>query len=125
MNQKIIDIEKVDLLNKVLNMKSAGYRLGQMCALKQEKFVLLYTFIKNGELVTLRFTCESGEPVESISWLYSYAFLYENEMKDLFGITMSNMSLDFNGHFFTTAVKTPYNAAGEADSDKNGMKNNG
>jgi len=125
MNQKMIDIEKVDLLNKVLDMKNIGYRLGQICAIKLEKFVLLYTFVKNGELVTFRLNCEPGEPVESISWLYSYAFLYENEMKDLFGLNMVNMSLDYNGHFYETAVKTPFNPAPAVDPEKSEMKNNG
>ena len=119
MDQQIRDIEKMDLLNKALDMKNSGYRLAQICAVKLDKFMLLYSFVKDGKLVTLR--CYSGldENVESLSWLYSYAFLYENEMKDLFGIKMVNMRIDFQGHFYDTAIKTPFNpqpAAGAAQN---------
>ena len=106
------EIEKVDLLNKVLDMKNAGYRLAQVCAVKPQNlqnFILLYSFVKDEQLVTLRFNSEISEPLESIGWIYSYAFLYENELKDLFGIDVLNMNLDFHGHLYETAIKTPFN----------------
>jgi ech hydrogenase subunit D len=121
--QEIRDIEKIDLLNKALDMKNAGYRLAQICATKpgraggqdaagpgaeQVSVVLLYSFVKGNELVTLRFPTDTAEPVESISWLYAYAFLYENELKDLFGLNILNMNLDFNGHLYCTSIKTPF-----------------
>ena len=118
MIQEIIDIEKMDLLNKVLDMKNAGYRLAQICATKfqnNQSFILLYSFIKDEKdekderFITLRFAADISDTVESIGWLYSYAFLYENEIKDLFGINILNMNLDFKGHFYETSVKTPFN----------------
>ncbi|MCL2320340.1 MAG: NADH-quinone oxidoreductase subunit C [Treponema sp.] len=122
MDQQMIDIEKVDLLNKSLDMKNSGYRLSQICAVKLEKLMFLYSFVKEGKLVTLRFYAELEDPVESLSWLYSYAFLYENELKDLFGVKMVNMRLDFQGHFYDTAVKTPFNPANSKENEvaKNG-----
>jgi len=121
MVQEIIDIEKMDLLNQVLNLKNVGYRLAQICATKLEKFILLYSFIREDILISLRFTAETTEAVESISWLYSYAFLYENEIKDLFGINILNMNLDFNGHFYDTMVKTPFNQ----NEQESAVNNNG
>jgi len=108
MDQQILDIQNMDLLNKVMGMKNSGCRLVQICAVKLEKFMLLYTFSKNGELVSYRINVDAGEPVESISRLFSYSYLYENEMKDLFGINMVNMRINYNGHFYETAVKTPF-----------------
>jgi len=98
-------------------MKNAGYRLAQMCATKLQNFMLLYSFVKDEKLVTLRFYSDISEPVESISWIYTYAFLYENEMKDLFGIDVLNMNLDFHGHFYETAVKTPFNPKSGGNTD--------
>ena len=112
MVQQITDIEKIDLLNKALDMKNAGYRLAQICALKLERIVLLYSFVKDNVFLTLRFEIGAEEAVESISWLYSYAFLYENEIKELFGVEILNMNLDFNGHLYETAVKRPFNPLG-------------
>ena len=116
MAQKIIDIEKIDLLNKALDMKNSGFRLAQICALKLERVVLLYSFIKDNEFLSLRFEIGADEAVESISWLYSYAFLYENEIKELFGVQILNMNLDFGGHLYETAVKRPFNPA-EGEND--------
>ena len=113
MEQQILEIENVDLLNKVMDMKNAGCRLVLICAVKLEKFMLLYSFMKNGELVTFRIYVDAGEPVESISRLFSYSYLYENEMKDLFGINMINMRINYNGHIYETALKTPFNPAPE------------
>ena len=106
MDQEFWDIEKVDLLNKSLDLKNAGYRLAQICV--SQHFTLLYSFEKEGKLVSLRFGMDGAEPVESIGWLYPYAFLYENEMKDLFGLNILNMNLDFGGHFYKTSIKHPF-----------------
>ena len=106
--QETVSINKADILNKTRDMKNTGYRLVQMHALKD--LILLYSFEKDEKLVTLSFSAEGAEPVESISSVYSYAFMYENEIKDLFGIDIANMNLDFNGHFYETAVKMPFRA---------------
>jgi len=119
MIQEIIDIEKIDLLNKSLDMKNGGRRLAQICATKSAALVLLYSFVKEDRFTTLRFTIDAGEPVESISWLYPYAFLYENELKDLFGINILNMNIDFGGKFYQTAQKNPFTA------DEGGAKSDG
>ena len=107
--QEIIDIEKLSILNKTRDMKNAGYRLVQICALKD--LSLLYSFEKDDKLMVLRFSADC-ESVESISGVYSYAFMYENEIKDLFGINIVNINLDFNGHFYETAIKMPFREAG-------------
>ncbi|MCL1839262.1 MAG: NADH-quinone oxidoreductase subunit C [Propionibacteriaceae bacterium] len=110
MEQEIIDIEAADLLSKTADMKNAGYRLAQACATaNSDAMTLHYSFAKDAELVTLRFSIADSITVESIGWLYPYAFLYENEMKDLFGLSFSNMNLDFKGNFYQTAIKTPFN----------------
>ena len=106
--QEIIDIKKANLHSKTHDMKNAGYRLAQILALKD--LTLLYCFVKDETLVALRYSAKGSDPVESISDVYPYAFMYENEIKDLFGINVANMNLDFNGHFYETATKMPFRA---------------
>ena len=106
--QETVHIEKVDILNKTRDMKNAGYRLVQMHALPD--LTLLYHFEMNEESLVLSFSAEGSEPVESISSVFSYAFMYENEVKDLFGVDFANMNLDFNGHFYDTTIKMPFRA---------------
>ncbi|MCL2665880.1 MAG: NADH-quinone oxidoreductase subunit C [Defluviitaleaceae bacterium] len=119
--QEFTDIQQMDLLNKTLDMKNAGYRLAQICASRDTAgcFVLLYTFEKDGCLVSLRFI-NGGEPIESIGWLYGYAFLYENEMKDLFGMKVINMNMDFGGRFYQTAQPAPFTCGKNEGAEMDG-----
>ena len=43
--------------------------------------------------------------VPSISPIYGCAFLYENEMHDLFNIKVEGMTVDFHGNLYNTTVK--------------------
>jgi ech hydrogenase subunit D len=51
------------------------------------------------------------EEVPSISVIYPNAFLYENEIHDLFGLITRNMSVDYRGTLYRTALKTPFSIA--------------
>ena len=104
--QEVIDISRVDIINKTQEMKDAGYRLTHIIALKD--LTLRYGFEKGGEFVVVRVSAGNEYPVESISGIYSYAFTYENEIKELFGIEITNINQDFGGHFYKTAVKMPF-----------------
>jgi ech hydrogenase subunit D len=115
--QDIQVIEACDLLETVADVKSAGYRLGQACATKAEGAVeLLYSFVKDETLKNLKVSLDEKKPeIQSISGFYWPAFIYENEMHDLFGVTFKNLALDYGGHFFKIAAKTPWNPAYEGD----------
>jgi ech hydrogenase subunit D len=118
--QDIIAIEVSDLLSSVSDMKSTGYRLGQACASKTgEGLEVLYSFEKDETLKNLKVTIKD-KPLElqSISNIYWAAFIYENEMHDLFGITFMNLALDYGGHFFKVSSETPWNPpSGDSDAD--------
>jgi len=109
--QDIQAIEASDLLAAVADVKSAGYRLGQACATKTEGGIeVLYTFEKDVTLKNLKVSIEDKNPeLQSISGIYWAAFIYENEMHDLFGVTFKNLALDYGGHFFKIASETPWN----------------
>lgn len=108
--QLIIPVEASDILNKARGMKAEGYRLLQICATKvSEGFEILYSFDKDHELTHIRLTIPEEEEVQSISGEYWGAFIYENEMHDLFGIKIINSELDYGGHFFKVSQPTPWN----------------
>lgn len=116
-NQETIDIDKSELLNHVQQMKNEGYRLAQICATKLDGFILLYSFANEERFVNYRICMEPSDAVKSISWLYSYAFLYENEMKDLFGVNVEDMTLDFKGNLYKTSIPTPFNPVEGGNAD--------
>lgn len=108
--QVIIPVEASDILNKARSMKADGFRLLQICATKvSEGFEIMYSFDKDHELTNLRLTIPEEEEVQSITGEYWGAFIYENEMHDLFGIKIINSELDYGGHFFKVSQPTPWN----------------
>jgi ech hydrogenase subunit D len=108
--QNIIPIEISELLDRVQDLKGEGYRLGQICAAKAGgRFHLLYSFDKDCVLTNLKLPVEDGEAIPSISGVYWPAFIYENEMQDLFGFQFKHLALNYNGKFFKVAEPTPWN----------------
>jgi ech hydrogenase subunit D len=105
----IIGIEPADLMKEAQKLKDEGYRIVQICANKVNGFELSYSFDKEHNLKTLRLNIAEEDEVMSISNIFFPAFLYENEMKDLFGIKITNLVLDFNGNLYKLAQKTPWN----------------
>ena len=96
-------IEPAELVDTARTLKAEGYRMVQICANKiPEGYELTYSFDK--DLVILP---EDGE-IESITDSYFAAFVYENEIKDLFGIKVNHIALDFQGNFFITNEPTPW-----------------
>jgi ech hydrogenase subunit D len=108
--QVVEEIPLAALLERAQRMKNEGWRLVQACCTRlvadQE---VNYSFDLDGRLLTVRVRVPMNEPeIPSLSPFFASAFLYENEMHDLFGITVRGMSVDYKGHFFTTMVPTPY-----------------
>jgi ech hydrogenase subunit D len=116
MHLEFKDIEKADLLNICRAMKNDGQRLATITALSD--LTLLYSFVKDEKQIVLRYSADCPDPVQSISEIYSYAFMYENEINDLFGIKVANMNVDFGGHFYETTVKMPFRAAKSEKAEK-------
>lgn len=107
--QEIIPIQKNALLGAVADLCSQGFRLVQIgCTTLENAYELNYSFDKDYHFKNLRVTVNKEEEIQSISVIYPNAFLYENEIHDLFGITIKNMSVDYKGTLYRTAMKTPF-----------------
>jgi len=112
----IQDIEPAaaqDLLALAQDEKAEGRRLCQICATAAEgSLEILYTFEKDNLLKNYKVLVDAGAPeLQSVTAIYPYAFIYENELHDLFGVKFRNLSLDYGGTFFRIAEKTPWNPA--------------
>lgn len=107
--QEMITIDKRDIVERVAALRSTGYRLVQICSTTlSDCYEMNYSFDKEGQFKNLRFTIPPGETVPSISLIYFNAFLYENEIHDLFGITIENMVLDYHGTFYQLLTPAPF-----------------
>jgi len=110
----IINIERENLLSKVKEKSENGYRLVQMgCTnLKDGDVEVNYSFDLNYEFINFRVKLTANALVlPSISEIYFCAFLYENEIHDLFGISITDIALDYKGKFYKTTEKFPFKAS--------------
>ena len=100
-----------DLLSIVQDIKTVGFRLCQICATAAgESLEILYTFEADNILKNYKLTIDAKAPeLQSISVTYPYAFIYENELHDLYGVKFKNLTLDYGGKFFKISKETPFN----------------
>ena len=104
-----IEILPGELLPKVLKIKADGYRLVQICSTRtKEGFDLVYSFAMEYDMINLVFSLAEEEEIPSISDIFAPAFLYENEIHDLFGINIKMMNVDYKGNLYRLSQKTPY-----------------
>ena len=107
--QEIIPIAKHDLVGIVADLFAEGHRLVQIgCTTLPDAYELNYSFDKEYRFRNLRVTVTPGEEIPSISVIYPNAFLYENEIHDLFGVPIRNIAVDYRGTLYRTAIKTPF-----------------
>jgi len=93
----------------VAHLFAEGYRLVQIgCNTLESGYELNYSFDKGYRFTNLRISVAPGEEVPSISAVFANAFLYENEIHDLFGFSIKDIAIDYHGTLYRTAVKTPF-----------------
>ena len=97
------------VVSEAQRISGEKYRLIQICATKLgDRYEILYTFGKDYDMINLKIEVEPGAELSSISCIYPCAYLYENEIHDLFGIPVTQINIDFHGGLYRTAVKTPF-----------------
>lgn len=111
------------LLSHVQALKGVGARFVQMHAercVDDGSFRLVYTFInvraaqeqiaRDGSYAIENLVVEGidqYQEIPSISSYYPAVFPFENEAHDLFGLSIIDMQLDFNGFFYQVSTAEP------------------
>lgn len=108
--QKLQNIEIKDLLTRVKEYFDRQYRLVQIgCAKIGDVFEINYSFDLDYKFENLKITINSpAQEIPSISSIYWNAFLYENEIHDLYGLSIKGIAIDYQGTFYKTTVKNPF-----------------
>jgi len=107
--QTITLIEVGKLIGSVERFRNEGYRLVQIgCTRVGDLYEINYCFDKDYRLEVVRIAIPAEIEVPSISGMYWNAFIYENEMHDLFGIQVRGMNIDFKGTLIRTKEKYPF-----------------
>ncbi|MFH0861841.1 MAG: NADH-quinone oxidoreductase subunit C [Candidatus Altiarchaeota archaeon] len=109
-NQPVRAIEDNQLLASVEEHKRLGYRLVQISctALDPDRLEVTYSFDKDLSFENLRVTASKGTILPSISGIFKGSFLYENEIKELFGLGFKDISVDYNGTLYKKRKETPF-----------------
>lgn len=106
-----------ELVQRAAELKSKGWRFVQCCASRdgEAMFELVYSFSDDAanELANLRLHVSANEEVPSVGALFPAAFMFENEMHDLFGLNVTDMNLDFRGGFYHLHIPAPMAVAPE------------
>jgi NADH:ubiquinone oxidoreductase subunit C len=110
MVRNVTEISSRQLLAETQRMSFEGYRfITASCVDLGESFDLIYHFDKDMEIKHFRFTAAKDEEVPSISKIYFCALLVENEIKELFGVNITNIIIDYGGRLLLAqgAPNTP------------------
>lgn len=94
------DVLLETVVEKVAAMLLSDYRFVTMTAVDcGDYFDIYYHLDKDYELYTLRLKVEKPGTVPSISKACFAALIVENEIQDLFGITFTDLVIDYEKHF--------------------------
>ena len=90
-------------------LKTEGWRFIQTHAVNTDDGIdLYYSFMKDGCIANYRIAgVKSNQPVPSITDLFLAAFVFENEARELFGVDMRDIAIDFAGAMYAPAESAP------------------
>jgi len=112
-----------NLLSKVQAFADEKARLVTITCLDTGAgFDLVYHFDRDLALSHLRLRIREDDEVPSISGIYLSAFLVENEIKELFGVNIAGLAIDFGGRLLLTAhaPAVPLRKRAPANTNHNG-----
>lgn len=88
--QRIVETTISDFLPAVAARKNEGCRLVAITATTNgDRCELCYSFDKFYRILTHRIVLHTGDTLSSITGMYPSAFVYENELRDIYGIAIA------------------------------------
>ena len=106
-------------------MKAQGARFIQTHAVNTDDGIdLYYSFMKDDAIVNYRIAGVTPDvAVPSITDVFLAAFVFENEARELFGVDMRDIAIDFQGAMYAPAEQAPMTfMSPEQKAEKEKMK---
>ncbi|MCC8074023.1 MAG: NADH-quinone oxidoreductase subunit C [Clostridiales bacterium] len=105
-------LETVDiptLYNTMLSKQREGYRLVQICATAFEGYnEIIYSVALGYKFENYKIIVPIDTEISTLCDFYPSAMLYENEIKELFGVKVSSINPDYNNKLYRIAKETPF-----------------
>ena len=114
--QSYLPLDAADILEQAQTCKNAGWRFVQLLAVNTEVGIdLIYSFMlpfekadTEAKIVNYKVTgVNKDEIIHSITDFYLEAFVFENEIHDLFGVQIEGIAIDFKGTFYSLSQSEP------------------
>ena len=99
-----------DKLYEIMEQKyNDGYRLAQILSVAYEGYnEVTYSVAKEYEMENYKINLPIDEEIKSFSDIFPAATLYENEIKELWGVKVVGMALDYHNKFYRIEKETPF-----------------
>ena len=99
-----------DELYKIMEQKyNDGYRLAQILSVAYEGYnEVTYSVAKEYEMENYKINLPIDEEIKTFSDIFPAATLYENELKELWGVKVVGMALDYHNKFYRIEKETPF-----------------
>ncbi|MGN0457668.1 MAG: 4Fe-4S dicluster domain-containing protein [Eubacterium sp.] len=125
-NYNDFSIEKVskqELYDIMQKKYEDGYRLAQICSIAFDGYnEVIYSVTKEYLMENYKIELPVDEEIKSFSDIFPAANLYENEIKELWGVKVTGMALDYDNKFYRISKETPFkkqiNAVQKQDAQK-------
>ena len=99
MLKQVVDISSDEVVGIAQRMNFEGFRFVTATCIANESgpFELIYHFDRDFDFRNFRMYVTGSESVPSISRIYFCALLVENEIKELFGVNITDIIIDYGG----------------------------
>ena len=102
-------VTKAELYDIMQKKYEDGYRLAQICSTAYEGYnEVIYSVAKEYAMENYVVELPVDEEIKSFSDIFPAATLYENEIKELWGVNVVGMSVDYNNNFYRIEKDTPF-----------------
>lgn len=105
----ITEVTKDELYEIMEQKYNDGYRLAQILSVAYEGYnEVTYSVAKEYEMENYKINLPIDEEIKSFSDIFPAATLYENEIKELWGVKVVGMALDYHNKFYRIEKETPF-----------------
>ncbi len=116
-------LSKQELYEIMQNKYEDGYRLAQICSIAFEGYnEVIYSVTKDYLMESYKIELPIDEEIKSFSDIFPAANLYENEIKELWGVKVVGMALDYKDKFYRINQETPFKKQITVSEKDNGEK---
>lgn len=108
-NFAITKVTKDELYDIMQKKYEDGYRLSQICSTAFEGYnEVIYSVNKDYLMENYKIDLPIDEEIKSFSDIFPAATLYENEIKELCGVKVVGMNIDYHDKFYRIKEETPF-----------------